>query len=43
MSPRSGARERGDYEAVTPSQAEAKEIVDGAGTFVAAVERMLAA
>jgi uncharacterized protein (UPF0332 family) len=37
-----GARERGDYEAVTPSSAEAKEIVVGADTFVAAVERMLA-
>jgi hypothetical protein len=38
-----GARERGDYEAVTPSLAEAKEIADGADTFVAAVEHMLAA
>lgn len=37
------ARERGDYEAVTPDPAEAKEIVDGASTFIAAAERMLAA
>ncbi|MFL5900829.1 MAG: HEPN domain-containing protein [Solirubrobacterales bacterium] len=36
-----GARERGDYEAVTPSSAEAKEIVDGVDTFVVAVEHML--
>ncbi len=35
------ARERGDYEAVAPDRAEAQEIVDGAGEFVAAVERML--
>lgn len=35
------ARERGDYEAVTPDRAEAQEIVDGAGNFIAAVERTL--
>jgi uncharacterized protein (UPF0332 family) len=34
-------RERGDYEAITPDRAEAQAVVDGAGEFVAAVERML--
>jgi uncharacterized protein (UPF0332 family) len=38
-----GARERGDYEAVTPGSTEAKEIVDGAEAFVTAVEHMLTA
>lgn len=37
------ARERGDYEAVTPDPAEAKKIVEGASTFTSAVERMLGA
>ena len=36
------ARERGDYEAVTPHPDEAEEIVDGASAFVTAVEQMLA-
>lgn len=34
-------REKGDYEAVTPSREEAERIVNGAGDFVAAVEHML--
>jgi hypothetical protein len=37
------ARERGDYEAVTPDSSEAKEIVEGASAFTSAVERMLEA
>ncbi len=36
-------REQGDYEAITPAPDEAKTIVEGAGDFIAAVERMLAA
>lgn len=36
-------REQGDYEAITPAPDEAKAIVEGAGDFIAAVERMLAA
>ena len=35
------AREGADYEAVTPSEEDAKRYVDGAADFVAAVERML--
>jgi uncharacterized protein (UPF0332 family) len=35
-------REQGDYEAVTPDPTEAKAIVDGAATYITAVERMLA-
>lgn len=35
------AREGADYEAITPDPAKAKEYVDGAAEFVAAVERML--
>jgi len=35
------AREGGDYEAVTPSEEEARRYVDGAAEFLAAVERML--
>src|ERR1044071_6442305 len=34
------AREAGDYAAVTPSQDEASSYVEGAGDFIAAVERM---
>lgn len=34
-------REQGDYEAVSPEPAQASEIVEGAGDFIAAVERML--
>lgn len=34
-------REQGDYEAVTPDKAEAESIVDGAGEFIDAIERML--
>lgn len=34
-------RERGDYEAIAPDLTEAQAVVDGAGEFVAAVERML--
>jgi len=37
------AREGGDYEAVTPSDEEAKRYVDGAGKFLAAIEEMLRA
>jgi uncharacterized protein (UPF0332 family) len=35
------AREGADYEAVTPPPGEAKHYVEGAGEFIAAVERML--
>lgn len=35
------ARENGDYEAITPSRSEAREIVAATGDFIAAVERML--
>ena len=35
------AREAGDYSAVTPSAEEAGGYVEGAGEFLAAVERML--
>lgn len=35
------AREKGDYEAITPDPADAKRYVDGAADFVVAVERML--
>lgn len=35
-------REQGDYEAITPDAEEARKIVNGAGSFVAAVEQMLA-
>jgi uncharacterized protein (UPF0332 family) len=35
------AREKGDYEAITPDQAEAEAIVAGTADFIAAVERML--
>lgn len=34
-------REKGDYEAITPSRADAEAIVAGAADFIAAVERML--
>jgi uncharacterized protein (UPF0332 family) len=37
------AREGGDYEAVTPSRADAEAIVAGAADFIAAVEHMLEA
>jgi uncharacterized protein (UPF0332 family) len=36
------AREGGDYQAVTPSEEEAKRYVAGAADFLAAVEQMLA-
>jgi uncharacterized protein (UPF0332 family) len=36
------AREKGDYEAVKQSEEQAQRFVDGAGDFIAAVERMLA-
>jgi len=36
------AREKGDYEATPPSAEEAKEFVDGAAEFVAAIEKLLA-
>lgn len=36
------AREQGDYEAIPPSAAEATEFVEGAGNFVAAIEKLLA-
>lgn len=36
------AREKGDYEAVTPSEDQAKRYIDGAADFIAAIERMLA-
>lgn len=35
------AREQGDYEAIVPDRERAEAIVDGAGDFIAAVERML--
>jgi uncharacterized protein (UPF0332 family) len=35
------AREKGDYEAITPERGEAETIVAGAADFVAAVEHML--
>lgn len=35
------AREGGDYEAVTPSEEEARRYVDGATEFIAAIEAML--
>jgi len=35
------AREGADYEAVTPAPEEAERYVEGAGEFIAAVERML--
>jgi uncharacterized protein (UPF0332 family) len=35
------AREGGDYEAVTPSRADAETFVAGAADFIAAVEHML--
>jgi uncharacterized protein (UPF0332 family) len=35
------AREKGDYEAVTPERSEAEAIVAGAGDFIAAVQRMV--
>lgn len=34
------AREGGDYQAVTPSEEEARRYVDGAADFLAAVEQM---
>jgi hypothetical protein len=37
------AREGGDYEAVTPSRADAEAIVAGAADFIAAVEHRLEA
>lgn len=38
-----GAREKGDYEAITPDPGEAEAIVAGAADFIAATERMLKA
>lgn len=35
------AREGGDYEAITPDPEEAERYVEGAGEFLAAIERML--
>jgi len=35
------AREKGDYEAVTPDRGEAEAIVAGAAEFIGAIERML--
>lgn len=35
------AREQGDYEAAPPSAEEATEFVDGAGDFIAAIEKLL--
>lgn len=35
------AREGSDYEAITPSRTDAEALVNGAGEFIAAVERML--
>lgn len=35
------AREKGDYEAVTPDHSEAEAIVASAADFIAAVEHML--
>jgi uncharacterized protein (UPF0332 family) len=37
------AREGGDYEAVVPSEEEAKRYVEGAADFIAAIEGMLEA
>jgi uncharacterized protein (UPF0332 family) len=37
------AREKGDYEAVTPDRGEAEAIVAGAADFIAAAKRMLQA
>lgn len=37
------SREGADYEAITPEPAEARSHVEGAESFVAAVERMLSA
>ena len=37
------AREGGDYQAVTPSEEDARRYVEGAGEFLAAVEQMLGA
>jgi hypothetical protein len=34
-------RKRGDYEAITPDPAEARNVVEGASNFVDALERML--
>jgi uncharacterized protein (UPF0332 family) len=36
------ARERGDYEAMSPTSQEAGEYVAGAADFIAAIEQMLA-
>ena len=36
-----GAREKGDYEAVTPDRGDAEAIVAGAADFIAAAEHML--
>jgi uncharacterized protein (UPF0332 family) len=36
------AREKGDYEAVTPASEDAERYVAGADDFIAAIERMLA-
>jgi uncharacterized protein (UPF0332 family) len=36
------AREKGDYEAVVQPEDAARRYVDGAGDFIAAIERMLA-
>jgi uncharacterized protein (UPF0332 family) len=35
------AREGGDYEAITPSRADAEELVNGATEYIAAIEHML--
>ncbi len=35
------AREKGDYEAITPTVDEAEKIVTGADDYIAAVEKML--
>ncbi len=35
------SREKGDYEAAPPSREEAKELVEGAEEFLAAIERLL--
>ncbi|HEX3434045.1 MAG TPA: hypothetical protein VHT25_08295 [Solirubrobacteraceae bacterium] len=34
-------REKGDYEAITPTREEAERIVLGASDYIAAVEQML--
>jgi len=36
------ARQKGDYEAITPDRGETEAIVTGAADFIAAVEHMLA-